>query len=184
MQFPTLCKCLSTDACVQCLLPLFQALSSDGVWSVRKATADVLPSVSHLLPPHVRQSSLLPVLDRLREDLSSWVKASALMSFGPFLTTLDADALGADLLGDFTKVISQHCGVSDDDVLLSCAHAFPGVALKAGVQGWGVLRKLYWTLMDSEEEGVRRTLACSAHELAGLLGQEAVEEDVLPAVLR
>ncbi|CAD7702333.1 unnamed protein product [Ostreobium quekettii] len=182
MQFPTFCTCLSAESVLQWALPIFQTLTHDTVWSVRQATADVLPAISNLLPPSSRHTSLLPTLNRLREDLSTWVKASALMSFGPFLTTLETQSLVPELLEEFCKVISEHCGLSDDAVLLSCAHAFPGVALKAGAQGWSSLRGLYLTMAGCKEEGVRRTLACSAHELVAPLDKEVLEEDVLPAV--
>lgn len=72
------------------LLGAYLSLCGDTVWAVRKACADVLPDMSQLAPAHVRKAQLLPVFDKLCEDVSHWVQNAALQQLGTFVFTLEA----------------------------------------------------------------------------------------------
>ena len=72
------------------LLAAYVTLCSDRVWAVRKACADILPEITKLAKAETRETQLLPVFDKLCEDVSHWVQTSALQQLGPFISTLEA----------------------------------------------------------------------------------------------
>ena len=72
------------------LLKAYLNLCEDKVWAVRKACADVLPDMSSLAPPEMRTGQLLPVFDKLCEDVSHWVQTAALQQLGTFISSLEA----------------------------------------------------------------------------------------------
>ena len=81
---------LTSQAQHDSLLHAYLSLCDDKVWAVRKACADVLPDMSHLAPADMRKAQLLPVFDKLCEDVSHWVQNAALQQLGTFISTLAA----------------------------------------------------------------------------------------------
>ena len=72
------------------LLTTFLSLCEDKVWAVRKACADVLPDMAQLATADMRKAQLLPVFDKLCQDVSHWVQNAALQQLGTFISTLAA----------------------------------------------------------------------------------------------
>ena len=58
------------------------------------------------------------------------------------------------------------------------AYSFPAVVLTVGQSGWPRLKPLFFVLTQNSLVTVRRTMACSLHELAALLGEQISEEDL------
>ena len=56
----------------------------------------------------------------------------------------------------------------------------PGVALTLGRERWAEIRGAYDMLAHSVHWKVRRSLACSLHEMARILGSELAEADLVP----
>ncbi len=65
---------------------------------------------------------------------------------------------------------------------LATAFNFPAVLASAGLEKWPQLRPAHSKLLLDREPAVRRTLACSLHELAALLGAERALADLGPAI--
>ncbi len=72
--------------------------------------------------------------------------------------------------------------VSKNDVIYFCAFNFPAVLQTLGPKGWPSLRKLYFQLVKSTQWKVRRTIACSLHEIANILGPQLSEEELIPVL--
>ncbi|TRY69861.1 hypothetical protein DNTS_015323 [Danionella cerebrum] len=68
----------------------------------------------------------------------------------------------------------------DMEIAKHCAYSLPGVALTLGRQNWHCLRDTYETLASDMQWKVRRTLAFSLHELAGILGDRITATHLLP----
>ena len=86
----TLGPVTSSQAQHNSLLAAYLSLCEDKVWAVRKACADVLPDMSKLAPADMRKTQLLPVFDKLCDDVSHWVQNAALQQLGTFISTLEA----------------------------------------------------------------------------------------------
>lgn len=67
-------------------------------------------------------------------------------------------------------------------LLLATAFNFPAVLATAGKQQWPQLQPLHSALLQCRDAAVRRTLACSLHEVAALLGPEQAMSDLGPAI--
>lgn len=67
-------------------------------------------------------------------------------------------------------------------LLLATAFNFPAVLATAGRQQWPQLQPVHTALLQSQDPAVRRTLACSLHELASLLGPEQAIADLGPTI--
>ena len=67
-------------------------------------------------------------------------------------------------------------------LLLATAFNFPAVLLTAGKQQWPQLQPVHSALLQCRDAAVRRTLACSLHEVAALLGPDQAMSDLSPAI--
>ncbi|KAE8749288.1 hypothetical protein FOCC_FOCC003995 [Frankliniella occidentalis] len=68
----------------------------------------------------------------------------------------------------------------DVEIALHCAFSLPAVALTLGRENWIFLRRTYEALAADMQWKVRRTVACSIHELAEILGEELTAKDLVP----
>ena len=75
--------------------------------------------------------------------------------------------------------MAESTGGSASGLQLSCAFAMPGVAPRWGVND-GQKSGVYDMLAHSVHWKVRRSLACSLHEMARILGSELAEADLVP----
>ena len=79
---------------------------------------------------------------------------------------------------------------SNKDVCYYSSFNFPAFVYTLGRERWADeegapgLRKLFIKLAKFNDPKIKRTLACSIHELAQLLGQDPTESDLVPAMER
>ncbi|XP_035712717.1 serine/threonine-protein phosphatase 4 regulatory subunit 1 isoform X2 [Folsomia candida] len=86
------------------------------------------------------------------------------------------------LLENFTALCQQskdHQN-TDSEILSFCVYNFPAVVLTLGPQNWSLLRDCYEALACNVQWKIRYTLASSLHEIAGILGPELSERDLVP----
>lgn len=154
--------------------------------------------LSKAVSTDLRGGVLLEVFSRLSTDSSQFVRQAALQQLGPFLTTLPPEKVSAELLGLFTAMgLGEGEGgeggvggggmLSGNEVRLWCAFSFPGVLWRVGWRRWreggkeGGLRGAYGRLVRDGHWMVRKTLACSLHEMAKVMGGGG-EEGGVPLV--
>lgn len=177
----TVATVVGPELTVQRLLPVFEVLARDEIWGVRKASVESLAEVSAVMPLHVRTGALERLMHDFHSDASRWVRISACQALGPFIATLPADAISTSLLQQFAQLANPaNPSVSDADVAYNCAFNFPGVAQAVGRERWGEISEAFATLAANIQWKVRRTLSCSLHELAAILGEELTESELLP----
>ena len=61
---------------------------------------------------------------------------------------------------------------------LATAFNFPAILASAGKEQWPLLRPAHQALLKATDPAVRKTLACSLHEIARLLGPEQALQDL------
>eukprot|EP00127_Corallochytrium_limacisporum_P000517 Clim_evm19s15 gene=Clim_evmTU19s15 len=85
------------------------------------------------------------------------------------------------LLDRYAGVINLHGRQADSDAAYNCAYNLPAVIMTMGPSSWEFLGSIYITLArDHMQWKVRRTLACSIHDVAAILGTEIAERDLIP----
>src|SRR3989338_1470441 len=70
---------------------------------------------------------------------------------------------------------------NDSDMAEHCAFNFPAVVTTVKRDKWPDLEEAYMTLVKDVQWKVRRSLACSLHEVAQVLGTEITESTLTPA---
>lgn len=163
------------------LLPVYEVLARDEIWGVRKASVESLSQVAAVMPLDVRTGSLERLVHEFHGDSSRWVRIAACQALGPFIATLPSDAISPQLLALFTNLANPANRTdADSDVAYSCAYNLPGVAQAVGAARWPEVADSFATLAGNIQWKVRRTLSCSLHDLASVLGPELTESELLP----
>lgn len=87
-------------------------------------------------------------------------------------------------------LLQLYCSVPDameetEDFHLSysCAFTFPAVLTTLGAARWTQLHACYHRLMEVHINTVRQTLAASIGVVAGVVGREETEKELLPVLL-
>jgi len=60
------------------IIPFYRKLSSDPMWSVRKACVEILPHIANIASNDVKNVQLVPLFEKFSKDNSKWVKTTAL----------------------------------------------------------------------------------------------------------
>lgn len=167
------------------LEPAFRALARDDVWSVRRAVAETLTSMSASVTSGAFEALVADLFDFLANDVSYQVRAAMLEHLGPLISALGGERASASLVDHFASAARAESGQSSGQssgggLQLACAFNLPGVALAIGRARWHEIREAHATLADSVQWRVRRTVACSLHEVAKILGDDAADADLSP----
>jgi len=179
--FGNICKASGDEVASAFLLPVFLILCQDEIWGVRKACAESIVSVGLALPKTVRSAKLIPALETLIDDQSRWVKGAAFQNLGKFISILDSSQVTSKFLSRFTGMVSSGGKtIGDTDLVWCCAFNFPAVLLTVGADRWEELKQTYFSLVRENAWKVRRTISCSLHEIAKILGTQTTESALLP----
>jgi len=174
------------------LIPVFLTLSRDDIWGVRKACAESLPKVSQCCSEDVREKSLVELFERFTEDVSRWVKMESYKNLGAFILSFRDNSENDDipqekrranvpdsLINYFSDMafVNDHDSQSESDLVEYCAYNFPAVVYTCGPEKFASsnLEKAYQHLVKDVQWKVRRSLACSLHEIARIVGREISE---------
>jgi len=178
--FGPICEQLGAKDAEECLLPIFLALCSDSIWSVRKGCVESFVDVSSSISSSKRVS-LIPIMEQFLNDSSRWVRNTAYEVLGPFIASLSSEQIESDLLKYFTSIPHLSSAEADADCTNHCAFSFPAVVLTVGRARWSELEETYNILCRKTFKS-RKTLACSLHEVAAILGTELAEKHLVSAL--
>jgi len=178
--FGPICEQLGARDAEECLLPIFLALCNDSIWSVRKGCVESFVDVSSSISSASRVQ-LIPIMEQFLNDSSRWVRNTAYEALGPFIASLHSDQIDADLLKYFTSIPHLSSAEADADCTNHCAFNMPAVLLTVGRERWPELQETYNILCRKTFKS-RKTLACSLHEIAAILGTELTEKHLMNAM--
>lgn len=180
------------------LIPVFLNLSKDEIWGVRKACAESLPKVSQCCSSQVREKQLVELFEKFADDMSRWVKMESYKQLGAFILSFRDNVEGhtnsassshvdvPDVLLKFFSdmaFVSDHDTQNESDLVEYCAYNFPAVVYTCGPAKFSStnLEKAYEHLVKDVQWKVRRSLACSLHEISRIVGREVSERVLCPA---
>lgn len=127
------------------------------------------------------RAKLIPIMEQFLNDSSRWVRNTAYEILGPFIASLSSEQIEEDLLKYFTSIPHLSSAEADADCTNHCAFNFPAVLLTVGKERWSELQETYNILCRKTFKS-RKTLACSLHEMAAVLGREMTEKHLINAM--
>eukprot|EP01103_Thecamoeba_quadrilineata_P000011 TRINITY_DN10006_c0_g1_i1.p1 TRINITY_DN10006_c0_g1~~TRINITY_DN10006_c0_g1_i1.p1 ORF type:complete len:630 (+),score=99.61 TRINITY_DN10006_c0_g1_i1:281-1891(+) len=178
-------RAIGTEDTMQFLVPIFQLMSTDEIWSVRKACVESLVDIAANVTPECRSNELLSLYLNLLNDESRWVKSAACQNLGQFVACFPTNEVSPNLVRWFTDLSPNSVSNStpptfaDSETALMCAFHLPGILVTIGKERWEELHPTFKVLCEDLQFKIRRTLAYSLHEIAKVLGPELTERDLL-----
>ena len=178
--FGNVCAVVGESFTVSKLLPCYVRLSKDLIWGVRKGCVESL--VCRCVPLDVKREVFIPMFERFAKDNSRWVRNGAFEVLGPLLHVLGQELITRELLHHFTNIPNMSSSVIDAEVTYHVAFNFPAVLLALGPYHWEELLPLFTSLSKDSKPGVRRSIACSLHEVGHILGPAGTLQHVVPVI--
>ena len=181
LNFKNVCKVGGEHELFERLMPAFVRLSKDDMYRVRRACADSLSDIAGCVSDDIRVGVLLEIFLRLAQDPSKLVKQSVLQQSGMLIATLPKRCINDVVMEHYISMAHAPIGdvTVDAELRHCCAFTFPGVLQTVGPERWPELRQLYYSLIHSQNIGVKTTLALSLHEVAKILGEKIVGEEIV-----
>jgi len=177
-----ICKVVAVGTFTSKMFPLYCTLAADTIWGVRKAAADNIVEMAKLTPLEVRLTVLTKILCALIQDISQWVQRAALQRLGEFIVTLMPSIIPDSLVEAYSTIAVANES-EEEEVVYQCAYNFPGVLYACGKAQWSKLKNIYFALWELDFQKVTRTLCCSLHEIAKIVGSEVSSSELLPIFL-
>lgn len=187
--FINICEAVSKDCFNHRLLPVYQKISKDSLWTVRNPAVKILPKLTKLCDRQTVSTVLIDIFKSFSVDPKIFVKYSAVEIFGEFISLLNKEDKDnyKTLLDFYVTTIndsSEKPGKKDEttSILEKCAFNFPAILQFYGKESWETLKKVYKKMAEEKEEKIRLTLAASLGEVAKILGPELTESDLVDFV--
>ncbi|OUS49330.1 armadillo-type protein [Ostreococcus tauri] len=158
--------------------PEFMFLSRDAIWAVRAACARNIVHLVKAVPSDMMLQVASEAFEPLANDVSFKVRSSAFEQLGPLIFALSSVEVPSIFVDYFTSMAES--STVNGALHETCAYNLPAVALSLTEVRWGEIRQTFGLLASSLNWRVRRTLACSLHEVAKIIGRGNSEKDLLP----
>ena len=187
--FINICEAVSKECFNHRLLPVYQKISRDSLWTVRNPAVKILPKLTKLCDSKTVSTVLIDIFKTFSQDPKIFVKYSAIEIFGEFISLLNKEDKDnyKELLNFYVSTIkesSEKPGKKDDtmSILEKCAFNFPAILQFYGKESWDTLKVVYRKMAEEKEEKIRLTLAASIGEVSKILGPELTESDLVDFV--
>ncbi|KAF9549628.1 hypothetical protein EC957_003164 [Mortierella hygrophila] len=179
MALGALFRVVDQAVAVERLVPLYDAFVQDDTWHIRRACCTILASLLSVLPVDVKASKAEEIYDIFSVDVSRSVRSSIMEVLGEVIAGFEHERVPESLLNHFLAM-GQH-PLNDHERAVMCAFSFPAVILTAGRSKWDIMKPVYMKLAGTFRTPIRRSLACSLHEVAKVLGPELADQDLAVA---
>ncbi|KAG0259910.1 Serine/threonine-protein phosphatase 4 regulatory subunit 1 [Mortierella polycephala] len=176
MALGTLCKVVDQDVVISRLLPLYDSFIQDDTWHIRRACCTVLASFVSSLPVEMKINKVEQIYDLYSADVSRSVRSSIMEVLGEVIAGFEKEKVPESLLNYFLSM--GQSPMNEHDLAAMCAFSFPAVILTAGRSKWEQMKPVYMRLAGTFRSPIRRSLACSLHEVARILGPEIADRDL------
>ncbi|KAF9953254.1 Serine/threonine-protein phosphatase 4 regulatory subunit 1 [Mortierella alpina] len=176
MAVGVLCRIVSQDVVVNRLLPIYDLFVQDDTWHIRRACCTVLASFIGALPVEMKASKVEEIYDIFSVDVSRSVRNSIMEVLGEVIAGFEKEKVPDSLLNHFLDMGQQP--MNEHERAVMCAFSFPAVVLTAGPSKWELMKPVYMRLASTFRSPIRRSLACSLHEVAKILGPELADRDL------
>ncbi|KAG0223007.1 hypothetical protein BGX31_008754 [Mortierella sp. GBA43] len=176
MALGSLSKIVEQDVVVSRLLPLYDTFVQDDTWHIRRACCTILASLIASLPVDMKATKAEEIYNIFSTDASRSVRNSIMEVLGEVIVVFERENVPESLLNYFLEMGQQP--MNEQERAVMCAFSFPAVILTAGRSKWEVMKPVYMRLAGTFRSPIRRSLACSLHEIARILGPELADRDL------
>ena len=179
-----ICEGVSKQCFINKLLPDYQKLCQDNIWTIRKTAVEILPKITKLCDEETINKTLLNIFQNFSKDTKNFVRNSTLEIFGQFISYLDKSNIKKyeELLNFYVNTINEFVNSNKKDdiyIIEKCAFNFPAVLVTFGKEYWDKLKICYTKMSDLKDEKIKMPLASSLGEISIILGNELTESDLL-----
>ena len=128
-----------------------------------------------------KEKELTTMMLGFLKDTNRWVKISAYLRLGEFISSLQGQKVHEGLVEHYLQMASSSVNglTQENEIIIACAYNFPAVILTLGPAHWPAFLKLFHVLMKDNVK-VKKPLVCSLHHIAKIIGEENAEKDLLP----
>ncbi|KAF9189579.1 Serine/threonine-protein phosphatase 4 regulatory subunit 1 [Haplosporangium sp. Z 11] len=180
----SLANALGKTRCSTFVLPKLEKLAKqsqfyvrkDGTWHIRRACCTVLASFVSSLPLEMKINKVEQIYDLYSADVSRSVRSSIMEVLGEVIAGFEKEKVPESLLNYFLSM--GQSPMNEHELAVMCAFSFPAVILTAGRSKWEQMKPVYMRLAGTFRSPIRRSLACSLHEVARILGPEIADRDL------
>ena len=171
-------KNVSIDCFSKQIFPLYQELTVDKEQKVRKTCADFVAEIAKVSPLQQKSAEMQELYFKFLQDpTSKIVRGTAFQNIGPFIAEFK-DVAGIDeRITHFFLNTTEKTG--SKDVCYYAAYNFPAFVYVYGNKEWPRFRKVYLKLTSANDFQTKKSLACSIHEIARLLGPEITDAELI-----
>ncbi|KAM3146855.1 hypothetical protein pb186bvf_001009 [Paramecium bursaria] len=181
-QIPRVGRVVRQEIFISKLFPIFLAKSEDKQWQVRRACADIIVELAEIVPAQIKDKALVQKMQQFIKDPNKWVKASAFMNLGKFISKFTDQPPSDALLTEFCRITNKDIHEyfdSEEQLLIISSSYFPAVLKVYGKIKWPQLAKLFDQLYKYNLKDVRRPLASALHEIAIIIGPDNSEKELI-----
>jgi hypothetical protein len=98
------------------LIPVFQKLSQDSLWTVRKCLAEQIHKISTLCEDDIKNTVLIDIFKRLSTDNQRYVKIVIIENFGYLLDTMEKNNINKVYIDYYIQLINEYYNPSSKKV--------------------------------------------------------------------
>ena len=120
----------------------------------------------------------MPVYKDFLCDSNKHVKVTAWRHLGSFIASLAGLKIDVELVDAFIRMGES----PNKEMIYECAYHFPGVLLTLKAPAWEDMKRTYTRLVKASEARTKKTLACSLHEIARIVGRRITETELVPVM--
>lgn len=106
--FLNMCISISEGSFKSKLLPVYQKLSKDSLWIVRKAAAEILHRITSLCDSETITSTLLDIFRNFTSDNQRYVRIAAIEVLGQFIALLKKEDLTDSILEFYIGIVDEY----------------------------------------------------------------------------
>ena len=169
------------------ILPVYQKLSKDTLWFVKKVAVEILPKLTKICDSDIVLKNIIPIFKNLANEEKIEVKISLVETLGEFIALLDKNESNnfTELLDFYIKTVQKFSEKSKKEyktVLQKCSFNFPAMLDFFGKETWPQLKPCFITMANDKEEKVKLPLAAAIGDIANIIGGDLTEEDLIEYV--
>lgn len=189
MNLINICEAVSKECFNNRLLPVYQKISRDSLWTVRKPAVEILPKLTKLCDSHTISTVLIEIFKAFSNDTKNFVRYSAVEILGEFISLLNKDDMKNyyTLLEFYINIVNDFTGQSqkkEDSISIigKCAFNFPAILQFYGKESWEKLKPVYKKMSEEKDDKIKTSLASSLGEVSKILGPELTSSDLVEFV--
>lgn len=174
---PKLTKRVSSSEGIEKLMKVFDELTKDNMWGVRKACVENISEMFEGLDMELQEKYALPFYEALLNDKSNSVRQSGFMQIGPCIHNCKAKV--PDFLMNIYIEMSRNTS-NKGEIQYHVAYYFPGVLQRLGKSSWSTLSQVYNNIIDESDAKTKKCLISSVHEVGKILEVDLATSELVP----